>query len=126
MSLMNFAKMLKSQKYHMILMFSMDMARKSQKYQLSKKLRETTVPNDNYDYILSKTNRSSHMSLMNFLQLSSTTLLQLITNIKNLSLMNFLQLSSTTLLQLITNIKNLDNLFAKELQTIPLILNMYI
>ena len=66
MSLMNFAKMLKSQKYHMILMFSMDMARKSQKYQLSKKLRETTVPNDNYDYILSKTNRSSHMSLMNF------------------------------------------------------------
>ena len=27
---------------------------------------ETTVPNDKYDYILSKTNRSSHMSLMNF------------------------------------------------------------
>ena len=67
---------------------------------------ETAVPNDNNDYILSKTNRSSHMSLMNFRQLSSTTLLQANTNTN-------------------TNINNVDNLFAKELQTIPLILNMY-
>ena len=42
-----------------------------------------------------------------------------------MSLMNFLQLSSTTLLHANTNINNVDNLFAKELQTIPLILNMY-
>ena len=46
-----------------------------------------------------------------------------------MSLMNFRQLSSTTLLQANTNtntnINNVDNLFAKELQTIPLILNMY-
>ena len=47
-----------------------------------------------------------------------------------MSLMNFRQLSSTTLLQANTNtntnINNVDNLFAKKLQTIPLILNMYI
>ena len=80
----------------------MDMAKKSQvKNTNQPKYEEPTIPN-NDDYILSKTNRSSHMSLM-----------------------NFLQLSSTTLLHANTNINNLDNLFAKELQTIALILKVY-
>ena len=62
----------------------MDMAKKSQvKNTNQPKYEEPTIPN-NDDYILSKTNRSSHMSLMNFLQLSSTTLLHANTNINNL------------------------------------------
>ena len=62
----------------------MDMAKKSQvKNTNQPKYEEPTIPN-NDDYILSKTNRSSHMSLMNFFQLSSTTLLHANTNINNL------------------------------------------
>ena len=85
MSLMNFAKMLKLRiKISHVPDVFQGHGKKKSEVPIIQKNEETTVPNDKYDYILSKTNRSSHMSLMNFLQLSSTTLLHANTNINNL------------------------------------------